>query len=102
MKLSLLLRPIAAAVLLLSAISALADDRDEDRTGQWHLSVYSGKAGTDRLLDIITKFDTPFIDSYLVSVAPAWTLSIIFLAMPGGALERSATRSGLSRSWMKS
>ncbi len=75
MKPFLLARPIAAAVLLLSAISAFADDGGvaDDRTGQWHLSVYSGKAGTDRLLDIITKFDTPFIDSYLVSVAPAWT-----------------------------
>lgn len=72
------LRRIAAITICMAlAAPAIAQDDIEndveDRTGKWHLSVYSGKAATDRLLDIITKFNTPFIDSYLVSVAPAWT-----------------------------
>lgn len=48
------------------------DDRPEDRSGQWHVSAYSGQAAVDRLLDIITQYNTPFVDSYLVAVAPGW------------------------------
>ncbi|NKI34088.1 hypothetical protein HFP89_02770 [Wenzhouxiangella sp. XN79A] len=61
--------------MVLSTTAAARDDGDrspEDRTGQWHVSAYSGQAASDRLLDIITKFDTPFIDSYLVAVSPGW------------------------------
>jgi hypothetical protein len=62
---------------VLAAAPLLADDGGEervveDRTGQWHLSVYSGQAASDRLLDIITKYNTPFIDSYLVALSPGW------------------------------
>jgi hypothetical protein len=70
---------VLAALLLALIVSvpAFADEHSdhgstEDRSGQWHLSVYSGKAAVDRLLDIITKYNTPFIDSYLVAVSPGW------------------------------
>ena len=45
---------------------------DEDANGRWQLSVYTGRAAKDRLLDIITRYNTGFIDSYLVAAAPGW------------------------------
>lgn len=39
----------------------------------WHLAVYGGKAGEERMLDILTRFNTGFRDSWLVAVAPAYT-----------------------------
>jgi hypothetical protein len=61
-----------ATAFCCSLTMADAAEAAEDRTGQWHISAYSGQAAVDRLLDIITRFNTPFIDSYLVAVAPGW------------------------------
>lgn len=71
---------LAGAVLVLSAAawssSAMADGSADtpltDRENRWHLSVLTGRAATDRLLDIITRYNTSFIDSYLVAVAPGF------------------------------
>lgn len=49
--------------------SALADSADE---GYWHFGVYGGKAGEERMLDILTRFNTGFRDAWLVAVAPGY------------------------------
>lgn len=51
------------------AASAVAESTAE---GDWHLGVYGGKAGEERLLDILTRFDTGFRDAWLVAVAPGY------------------------------
>ena len=61
---------ISLAMALLAPVPAMADDDSEVR--DWHLGVYSGRAAKDRLLDIITQYDTGFIDSYLVALAPGF------------------------------
>ncbi len=71
---------LLGAVLFLSAAawsssamgSAAGDSSPTDREDRWHLSVFTGRAATDRLLDIITRYNTGFIDSYLVAVAPGF------------------------------
>lgn len=70
-------RLLAALLLFINAAWAHAEDQRESaaepvRSGQWQLSVYGGRAAKDRLLEIITRYNTGFIDSYLVAVAPGW------------------------------
>lgn len=36
----------------------------------WHVAVYGGRAAEERLLDIVTRYNTGFRDSWLVAVAP--------------------------------
>jgi len=74
-----MMRSLGAVVVLALAIgplTAMADDAEgassSDREGQWHLSVYTGRAAKDRLLDIITRYNTGFIDSYMVAAAPGF------------------------------
>lgn len=38
----------------------------------WHLAVYGGKAGEERMLDILTRFNTGFRDAWLVALAPGY------------------------------
>ncbi|GAB4177945.1 MAG: hypothetical protein Kow0020_13960 [Wenzhouxiangellaceae bacterium] len=69
------LTALGGIVIAMGCGLARADDSDEgfvDHSGRWQLSVYSGKAAKDRLLDIITRYNTGFIDSYLVAVAPGY------------------------------
>jgi len=40
--------------------------------GDWLVSVYSGRAAEDRLLEIVTRYNTGFIDSYLAAAALGW------------------------------
>ncbi|NBD96326.1 MAG: hypothetical protein GVY11_07625 [Gammaproteobacteria bacterium] len=40
--------------------------------GRFHLGVYGGKAAEDRLLEIVTRYNTGFIDSRLIALAPSW------------------------------
>ncbi|MFP4334083.1 MAG: hypothetical protein ACLFQC_01280 [Wenzhouxiangella sp.] len=57
------------ALWLALATGALANPDDQD---YWHLGVYGGKAGEERLLDILTRLDTGFRDAWLVAVAPGY------------------------------
>jgi hypothetical protein len=57
---------LALALLLLSPALKAEDD------SRFHLAVYGGKAADGRMLDIVTRFNTGFIDSWLVAVAPGW------------------------------
>ncbi len=41
-------------------------------SGDFHLGVYGGKAAKERMLDILTRYNTGFIDSYLVAIAPGY------------------------------
>ncbi len=50
------------------AIFTIGDLRAEDR--RFHLAVYGGKAAEERMLDILTRYNTGFRDAYLVAVAP--------------------------------
>lgn len=61
----------ACLVAVLSAVSGpiLAEAHDK---GYWHLSAYGGKAGKERLLDILTRFNTGFRDSWVAVVAPGY------------------------------
>ncbi len=43
-------------------------------SGDFHLGVYGGKAAKERMLDILTRYNTGFIDSYMVAVAPGYVL----------------------------
>ncbi len=52
--------------LLISAPLAASDQ------GRYFVSGYTGRAADDRLLDIVTRFNTGFIDSYLGAVALGW------------------------------
>jgi hypothetical protein len=64
------LPPCCALALL--ALSWAADaDADAER-GHWHVAVYGGAAGKERLLDILTRFNTGFRDSWLFAVAPGY------------------------------
>jgi len=74
-----MMRSLGAVVVLalvIGPLTAMADDAEgassSDREGQWHLSVYTGRAAKDRLLDIITRYNTGFIDSYMVAAAPGF------------------------------
>ncbi len=40
--------------------------------GSFHVSGYAGRAAEDRLLEIVTRYNTGFVDSYLAAIAPAW------------------------------
>lgn len=57
------------AALLVPTSVAWAEPAEE---GYWHLAAYGGKAGEERLLDILTRLNTGFRDSWLVAVAPAY------------------------------
>lgn len=61
-----LLLAIVAAVSIATATGASA------AKGDWHLAVYGGKAGKERMLDILTRFRTGFRDSWLVALAPGY------------------------------
>jgi hypothetical protein len=61
--------PLCAFALLASSWSAQADS---ERGGYWHLAAYGGKAGKERLLDILTRLNTGFRDSWLVALAPGY------------------------------
>ncbi len=54
--------------LLLAAAGAISDARAEERL--FHLGVYAGKAAEERMLDILTRYNTGFRDAYLVALAP--------------------------------
>ncbi|TVQ28076.1 MAG: hypothetical protein EA370_17100 [Wenzhouxiangella sp.] len=41
-------------------------------SGSFHVGVYGGQAAKERMLDILTRYNTGFIDSYLVAVAPGY------------------------------
>ncbi|MGY6553886.1 MAG: hypothetical protein ACXIUM_05120 [Wenzhouxiangella sp.] len=41
----------------------------------FHLAVYGGQAAEERMLDILTGFDTGFRDAYLVALAPGMIVS---------------------------
>jgi hypothetical protein len=64
------LRSKLAALALLMLLASPSLQAGED--GRFHLAVYGGKAAKERMLDIITRFDTGFIDSWLVAVAPGY------------------------------
>ena len=52
----------------LMAAGAMPDARAGERL--FHLAVYGGQAAEERMLDILTRFDTGFRDAYLLAVAP--------------------------------
>ncbi len=56
----------------LMALSAPADVRAEER--RFHVAAYGGKAAEERLLDILTRYNTGFRDAWLVALAPGMTL----------------------------
>ncbi len=58
---------IALLVVCLSSTASRADD-----SGDYFLSLYSGQAAKDRLLEIITQYNTGFLDSYLAAAALGW------------------------------
>lgn len=60
---------LGAGIWLSLAGSAAAEATDD---GYWHLGVYGGKAAEERLLDILTRFNTGFRDAWLVAFAPAY------------------------------
>jgi hypothetical protein len=53
---------------LLLAAGVFSEVQADD--GLFHLAVYGGRAAEERMLDILTRFDTGFRDAYLVAVAP--------------------------------
>ena len=62
-------------ICALASGSARADDADDyqaDDSGDYFVSVYSGKAMTDRLAEIVTEFNTGFLDTYLATAAVGW------------------------------
>jgi hypothetical protein len=60
----------ALVVLLMTAAGSPALRADD--SGEYFLSLYSGKAAKDRLLEIVTEFNTGFLDSYLAAAALGW------------------------------
>lgn len=64
------IRPGLAALALALLLTSPALKAEDD--SRFHLAVYGGKAADGRMLDIISRFDTGFIDSWLVAVAPGW------------------------------
>lgn len=60
--------------LVLSALTMMDSVHAEPQAGDYFVSVYAGRAAEERMLDILTRYNTGFIDSYLVAVAPGKVL----------------------------
>jgi len=60
------------ALILLAAGSLMATPLAASDQGRYFVSGYTGRAADDRLLDIVTRFNTGFIDSYLGAAALGW------------------------------
>jgi len=60
--------PLLAAAAVFHGPAVAADRTDQ--TGQWHVAVYGGQAAKERMLDILTRYNTGFRDAWLVAVAP--------------------------------
>lgn len=61
------LRPVLGVMLLLALTAPVSAE-----PGSFHVSAYGGKAAKDRMLEILTRYNTGFLDTHLVAVAPAW------------------------------
>lgn len=67
------IRALAAAFGLLTvAMIAASGPASASEPGRFQLAVYGGKAAEDRLIEILTRYNTGFIDSRLVALAPSW------------------------------
>ncbi len=67
-------RGIVVCLVLMLGLALPAQARADAEPGDYFLSVYAGRAAKERMLDIITRFNTGFIDSYLVAVAPGYVI----------------------------
>ncbi|MGY6588314.1 MAG: hypothetical protein ACXIUB_08515 [Wenzhouxiangella sp.] len=59
---------------MLSALTWVDSARADPQPGDYFVSLYAGRAAEERMLDILTRYNTGFIDSYLVAVAPGMVL----------------------------
>lgn len=64
----------AIFLVLLAGLVLPAQANAEAEAGEFFVSAYAGRAAKERMLDIITRFNTGFIDSYLVAVAPGYVI----------------------------
>lgn len=64
----------AVLLLLLAGLVLPVQAKADAEPGDFFISAYAGRAAKERLLDIVTRFNTGFIDSYMVTVAPGYII----------------------------
>ena len=67
-------RLLKACLLAPALFMTTSAASSELQPGDYFLAVYGGQAAKERLLDIVTRYNTGFIDSYLIAVAPGRVL----------------------------
>lgn len=73
--LNLTMRALRVCLTGLALCAASSATSSELQPGDYFVGVYGGQAAKERLLDIVTRYNTGFIDSYLVAVAPGKVLA---------------------------